>query len=950
MSEMYRSVSPRLIGPTSYVILLVRVPLLVTIVLVAFLSDLVIAGSMREAFRYAIQDSATVAGVPLQFAAITAALLLACVAIRFTGEAIVELVSPDLFDVPGHVGSLARVLPRACAMIVGLVTAVPLLQLAANPAALASVHERIVAAAFGGIFIAIGIATAIVFRAPIAADGTGADRASPWRLRALLATVPLVIAAGFIGTVLGLWRPDSGMAHGALERYRQAGSVRLIAEAFALFFTCVSARLATGIVIDLIAPRVAGEAPDGRALYRLLTRFAALAVGVALVFELASAQGDGTLGVRAPGPARPWFWGTAGAYIVIAFLASLSGPVRLMRFGGGTVRLGKRWFAAAERMAALSTAWSRFFAGMSIAAIGLFFFFADVSRVAAMQALGPIAIVLFWGFTAAVIFFPIAYLSHMTRMPLLIVILLAAIAFSGFDLNDNHELRSASAAPPVAADRRSASDYREYLDLGEWLASRRDWDKYERYPIFLVATEGGGIRAAYYTATVLAALQERCPAFAQHTLLVSGVSGGSVGASVFAALTADRAANLEQASCNLAGMRSGKLVSQARKVLSTDLLSPLLGATLFPDSLQRVLPVPIPAFDRSRALEYAIEESWHTSTSGCRTCDPDRMGEAVSALYRHTEPRNPVPHLFLNTTEAGTGRSIPFATVQVTSLATPYLPYAQIDDAGPAATRLISLQDRIADDRVPLSTAAMLSARFPYLTPAGRIGDVGHYVDGGYFENSGTWILSGVVQNLIGQRLTYRNAANPELERAVRNAVFVTVVLQSAPCTRDKPFARCAEDGSASDSDTGWSEGLSPLRALLNTRDKRADYSINDLSALTALVEQLTGAPAEAGSASGAGGETGCRDTMCAVTLRFRNGPRVEVPLTWVLSAGARKAMDEAVDRMEKDDVRPPPPPADLPDFDAENRNRILGSYRRIVCILDARNGTPGCAPPPSNR
>ena len=88
----------------------------------------------------------------------------------------------------------------------------------------------------------------------------------------------------------------------------------------------------------------------------------------------------------------------------------------------------------------------------------------------------------------------------------------------------------------------------------------------------------------------------------------SGVSGGSLGSTVFAGLAADYARNTPDPGCNIGGLKSaGPIVNRARKVLSSDLLSPLLGALLFPDALQRVLPVPIDDFDRARALEYAVE-------------------------------------------------------------------------------------------------------------------------------------------------------------------------------------------------------------------------------------------------------------------------------------------------------------------------------------------------------
>jgi len=50
--------------------------------------------------------------------------------------------------------------------------------------------------------------------------------------------------------------------------------------------------------------------------------------------------------------------------------------------------------------------------------------------------------------------------------------------------------------------------------------------------------------------------------------------------------------------------------------------------------------------------------------------------------------------------------------------------------------------------------------------------------------------------------------------------VFVVVVIESEPCTRNSLDTGCDED-STTESDS-WSEALSPLRALLSTRDVRA--------------------------------------------------------------------------------------------------------------------------------
>src|SRR5258706_2825494 len=75
----------------------------------------------------------------------------------------------------------------------------------------------------------------------------------------------------------------------------------------------------------------------------------------------------------------------------------------------------------------------------------------------------------------------------------------------------------------------------------QWLNVRRDQivnygtvHPGRKYPVFVVAAQGGGYYAAYHSGLFLARLEDRCPSFADHTFAVSSVSGGSLGAAVFA--------------------------------------------------------------------------------------------------------------------------------------------------------------------------------------------------------------------------------------------------------------------------------------------------------------------------------------------------------------------------------------------------------------------------------
>jgi predicted acylesterase/phospholipase RssA len=226
-----------------------------------------------------------------------------------------------------------------------------------------------------------------------------------------------------------------------------------------------------------------------------------------------------------------------------------------------------------------------------------------------------------------------------------------------------------------------------------------------------VAAEGGGIRAAYWTAAVLDRLErESRGAFSERLLAVSSVSGGSLGAVVFAAQLAD-------------GTPPSLAEQQARAFLGADHLSPVLGSLLFPEVAQKLLPVPVFP-DRARALERSWEEGW------ARAAGEGGRGRLAAPLLRAfaTAPGGrELPVLLLNATRVETGTRV------IASNASTRQPFGAVF---PDATDAFTL----ADAQLPASAAAHLSARFPYVSPAAAF-EKGHVVDGGYFDGIGAATL-----------------------------------------------------------------------------------------------------------------------------------------------------------------------------------------------------------------
>src|SRR5262245_28800823 len=126
-----------------------------------------------------------------------------------------------------------------------------------------------------------------------------------------------------------------------------------------------------------------------------------------------------------------------------------------------------------------------------------------------------------------------------------------------------------------------------------WVESREDRQQYigRPYPAFVVVAEGGGLYAAYHTAMFLARMQDRCANFAQHLFALSGVSGGSLGGAVFSSLAKTLLTNEKhEAGCREPARGRERLFEDLTSLyFSEDLLSPLVGAAVFPDFFQLFL-------------------------------------------------------------------------------------------------------------------------------------------------------------------------------------------------------------------------------------------------------------------------------------------------------------------------------------------------------------------------
>lgn len=195
---------------------------------------------------------------------------------------------------------------------------------------------------------------------------------------------------------------------------------------------------------------------------------------------------------------------------------------------------------------------------------------------------------------------------------------------------------------------------------------------------------------------------------------------------------------------------------------------------------------------------------------------------------------------------------------------------------------------------LPLSTAVGLSARFPIVTPAGSIAMFGRkrrYVDGGYFENSGTATLVELVSLLESLRSAKAETIDKDsfdVDRwAAKFKIFV-LVISANTCldAADRGSAeKCEEGDLGAGEDHSFGETLSPIRTLLNTRSSRAGISRRQLEWYIAALNQASQPQSAEDFPEGGVGVDSDFVKIAEFQLRRRD---VRLPLSWLLSKSAR--------------------------------------------------------------
>lgn len=345
------------------------------------------------------------------------------------------------------------------------------------------------------------------------------------------------------------------------------------------------------------------------------------------------------------------------------------------------------------------------------------------------------------------------------RIPVFGLAIVAFFAASAFDTGGYHDVRTMpytgdGGGHPRLRYVEAWTRWRGAMQLQPRQRATRPNERVRVVPLIFIAAEGGGIRAAFWTARVLDCIYEPKPANcgtedssspnphadrAPPPFVESGVSGGSLGLIEYLAHTL--------------GQVDDDDTDWVEERVGGDQLAATWAWTLFTD-LPNALVRMDPDQDRAEVLEEAWERTWDDPED--RFSNPMRLG-----FFEVSGRDDRIPLLLMNGTSVQDGCRVNTSILD-----------GDIDSLGPVREErlrdCLTLQayERATAKRpveraywmfgatqdssellcgnrdVRLSTAALLSARFPFVTPAARVPHCGNpdlatfVVDGGYFDTS----------------------------------------------------------------------------------------------------------------------------------------------------------------------------------------------------------------------
>lgn len=456
------------------------------------------------------------------------------------------------------------------------------------------------------------------------------------------------------------------------------------------------------------------------------------------------------------------------------------------------------------------------------------------------------------------------------------------------------ELHAVRVAGAEAASDASASTRSATADARFTKALRKEFTEWKEkmagceatsgvWPLVLLAAEGGGGRAAYWTADGMSRLraEPESGCLDESLFVASGISGGSVGL-VVDQLSAESGSESSQCATQqtLADETESVALAAVTCMTGPDALAAVVTGMLAGDLVAGGAGVRVPTVDGRWADRAALLElGW------------EEQAKALDADYSGAEDTG--PFLLINSTDAVSGCRVTVVQLDMDPAVAPAgSEPLSLDDCGSPSTGAGATIDFDTawpgcSTHLRWSTVALLSARFPFVTPAGRMpvpsggdcaaGPEAQLVDGGYAEGSGLGALSDLLPEVL--RLIEKHNECAAEGSALGCAGAKPVVPIVVYLKNDRGFEVDASVEKLA------AEALVPLVGV-----KAATQQNTEKAWLQRISDQLQTLP---------------KPRACAIELCDRpiaivsssTSPTIAAPLGWTLSGASRESLDDAMDR-----------------------------------------------------
>lgn len=340
--------------------------------------------------------------------------------------------------------------------------------------------------------------------------------------------------------------------------------------------------------------------------------------------------------------------------------------------------------------------------------------------------LGPLSVLILglaiWTWAAAVI----TWLDSRTKWPVSFLLFVIIIVFSVSNDNDVIQIIKADTEHDQSSVRPSLEEH-----FAHWYqSSHRPWQHVKtvnrKEPIYIIAGEGGGSRASFWTSGMLSKLDSAIEEFQSRVFIMSTVSGSSVGAGIY----------------NASSLKMSKMNPDTiHAIAGGDYLSPINLTLVSGEIIQGVIPIGIPKVDRAKYLEDAWSKQF-ALLHGDNNLDK-------SVLHLWEDDPYALPINVFNTVVAETGQKGYISPLKL-----------ELPD-------VLDVLEEVPYE-IPLKTSMSLSARFPFFTSTGTIKDKETWTeprlsltDGGYYENTGIETAIDLYNRLNAMRTdsTYSNVS-----------------------------------------------------------------------------------------------------------------------------------------------------------------------------------------------